>query len=201
MFGVSTKTGVRDGSVLLDQRWLQWVNKLLPRLKTGNSKEKISKVDHPAAATMFKTATDALGLSGITMYQTRLTRTARVRGFRTLQEVRKRGRWKAFSSVTRYVKNSRLVAEYHSLLRPLRNKLETFARRSKGLLIQRLQNPTAHSRMTGTCMIDVFGVDLASCQERRNLRGSVLFMKFGPRYHVTKPFVCPHQNPTGRLRW
>ena len=27
--GVSTKTGVRDGSVLMDQRWLQWVNKLL----------------------------------------------------------------------------------------------------------------------------------------------------------------------------
>ena len=34
--GVSTKTGIRDGSVSMDQRWLQWVNKLLPALKAGN---------------------------------------------------------------------------------------------------------------------------------------------------------------------
>ena len=31
--GMSTKTGVRDGSVLKDQRWLHWGNKLLPALR------------------------------------------------------------------------------------------------------------------------------------------------------------------------
>ena len=35
--GVSTKTGVHDGPVLMDQCWLQWVNKLLLRLKSGKS--------------------------------------------------------------------------------------------------------------------------------------------------------------------
>ena len=33
---VFTKTGVRDGSVLVDQSWAQWVITLLPLLKCGN---------------------------------------------------------------------------------------------------------------------------------------------------------------------
>ena len=35
--GMSTKTGVREGSVLMDQRWLQWVNKLLTMYQTRHS--------------------------------------------------------------------------------------------------------------------------------------------------------------------
>ena len=68
------KTGVRDGSVLMDQRWLQWVKKLLPALKAVNPEEKIWN------------ATDTLGPSGTTMYQTRLrgANIDRVRGFRIL---------------------------------------------------------------------------------------------------------------------
>ena len=34
--GGFARTGVRDGSVLKDQRWVQWVNKLSPQLKCGN---------------------------------------------------------------------------------------------------------------------------------------------------------------------
>ena len=37
--GVSTKTGVRDGSVLVDRSWSQWFNKLLLRLKCGSLSE------------------------------------------------------------------------------------------------------------------------------------------------------------------
>ena len=37
--GVSAKTRIRDGSVLMEQRWHQWVNKLLPALKAGNPEE------------------------------------------------------------------------------------------------------------------------------------------------------------------
>ena len=71
VFGVHTNTGVRDGLVLVDQRWLQWVNTLLHQLNFGNPEEWIWNFDYPAAANMFKTATDSLGLSGMTMYQTR----------------------------------------------------------------------------------------------------------------------------------
>ena len=88
-----------------------------------------------------ESATDALGLSSITMYQTRHSGASidRVRGFRTLQEVQIRGQWKAFSSVTRYDKSSRLAAGYHSLPRSLRDKLETLAQRAEVLLMRRLQ--------------------------------------------------------------
>ena len=79
----STKAGVRDGSVLIDQRWLQWVTKLLPAIKAGNPEDTILNFGYPSRARLFKTATDALGLSGLTMNQTRHSGASigRVRGF------------------------------------------------------------------------------------------------------------------------
>ena len=74
---VPIKAELRDGSVLMKQRWLQLVHKLL------------------------------------TMHQTRLCGASidQVRGFGTLQEVQRRGQWKALSSSgTRYDKSSRLAA-------------------------------------------------------------------------------------------
>ena len=65
--GVFTKTRVRDGSVLVDQSWFQRVNKLFSRLKCGNLAVIIWILDHPAAAKLIKTATDALGVTDLTM--------------------------------------------------------------------------------------------------------------------------------------
>ena len=95
--GVSTNTGIRDGSV--------WVNKLLPWPKCGNLVVRIWNFDYPAAAKLFKTAAHAFGLNGITVHQTCHSGASvhQVRGFRTL------------SSVTRYDISSRLVADYTSL--------------------------------------------------------------------------------------
>ena len=44
--------GPRWGRVLVDQRWLQWVSKLLPQLKAGDPEERIWTIDDPAAAKM-----------------------------------------------------------------------------------------------------------------------------------------------------
>ena len=128
--GVSTKTAIRDGSTSscpYSRREIQ---------RTG-----IWKLDYPAAAKLFKTATDTFGSNGMTMYQTRHSGASidRVRGFRTVQEVQRRGQWKAFSSVTRYDKSIRLAADYHSLPRPLRSRLETLAQRAEVLLTEQLQ--------------------------------------------------------------
>ena len=73
-------TGVRGGSVLMDQRWLQWVNK----------EERIWNFDYVVRAKMFKAATETLGLSGMTMYQTSHSGTNidRVRGF-TVESVQR----------------------------------------------------------------------------------------------------------------
>ena len=48
--GVPSKTGVRNGSVLVDQRWLQWANKLLPALKAGNLEDKIWNFRFPCSS-------------------------------------------------------------------------------------------------------------------------------------------------------
>ena len=71
--GVPAKTGVRGGSVFVDQLWLQWANKLLDRLEAGNPEETIWNSDYRGAEQMFWTATDSSELSGMTMYQTRLS--------------------------------------------------------------------------------------------------------------------------------
>ena len=55
--GVSTKTRARDGSVLMDQRWLQWINKLL-RWQCVKSGKRIWYFDNFAAANKFKASTD-----------------------------------------------------------------------------------------------------------------------------------------------
>ena len=141
-----TKTGIRDGSVLTDQRWLQWINKLLPAFKAANLKEQDWNFDHPAAAKLSETATDASGLNDMTMYQTRHSGASI-------------GQWKAFNSVTRYDKSSRLAADYHSLPRTLRNKLETLAPRAWvsltwQLQVRRLKN-TCLDNLCLTCSVDL----------------------------------------------
>ena len=101
----------------MDQHWLQWANQAPAPAQGGESEGQNLEFDHRAAARMFQTATDTLGLVGMTMYQTRHSEASndRVSGFRTLQEVQRRGQWKAFSSVTRDDKSSRLAADYRSL--------------------------------------------------------------------------------------
>ena len=76
------------------------------RLKAGRQRRNIWNLDYPAAANMFKTATD----SGTQRHDHEPNTS------RTLQEVRTPGRWRAFlSSVARCDKSCRLAADYHSL--------------------------------------------------------------------------------------
>ena len=75
------------------------------------------------------------------MYQTRHSGASidRLRGFGTLQEMQRRSQWRAFSSVARYDKSSRLAGDYHSLARPLRHRLETLVQCAEVLLTKQLQ--------------------------------------------------------------
>ena len=68
--GGRARTEVREGSVLVDQSCFQR-DKILPKIKCGNLAETNWNFDHPAAANLFQTATDALGLSGLTMHPAR----------------------------------------------------------------------------------------------------------------------------------
>ena len=147
--GVFTKTGVRDGSVLIDQRWVQWVTKLLHWLKAGNLEEKIGNFEDPAAAKKFKPATDALGLSGLTMYQTRHNGAS----FRTLPEVQRRVPWKAFSSVTKAV----VWRPTTTLSRPAPRQSGNTRATCRGTVDKATARLAARKCMTGRCMLDAFG--------------------------------------------
>ena len=121
----------------------QWVNRLLP-LEGGNREEKIWTFDYHAAAyhaaaKMFKTATDTLGLSGMTT-GTKVTVEPATTGCAVseLCKMPRRGYWKAFSSVTRHDKSSRLAVDCRFPARPLRNKLGTLGRRGEELFMTRL---------------------------------------------------------------
>ena len=92
--GVSTKTEVRDGSVLKNQHQLQWVNKLLPILKAGNPRRRFGM-----SITLQQRKCSRLQptLSGQTRHSGAII--DRVCGFRTLQELQRLGQWRSFSSV------------------------------------------------------------------------------------------------------
>ena len=80
----------------------------------------------------------------MTMYKTHHSgaRIDRVRGFRTLQEVQKRGQWKAFSSVARS---------------PASKQAGNTGAMCRGIVDRAIANPSAHKRMTGKYMLDVLG--------------------------------------------
>ena len=102
-------------------------------------------------------------------------RIQRVLGFRTLQDVQKRGQWRAFSSAARYGRSSRLAAECHSLSLTLRCKLETRAT-CRGIVGRTGVTASSHRRMTDTYMLDVFGGSgfLEKTSDHLVLRGYVL---------------------------
>ena len=74
-------------------------------------------------------------------------------------------------------KSTSLAADYHSLPRPLCNRLEVLLTAS----------PAAHKRMIGKSMVDVFGRNdaLTKATHWLGLRGHVLVAKVGPSWDVS----------------
>ena len=159
-------------------------------LRCANLVLRIWNFDHLAAAKLFKTATSALGTQRHDLCAKRATvesAIGRVRGFRNLQKVQKRGQWKAYSSVykTRPEQSSggRLPL---SPRRPLRNKLEEHMQRAVVLLTKRVWRSNCLQNAWRVCWIWLRGkgnklilvcVDMCSTQS------------FGSRHDVTQPLV------------
>ena len=118
-----SKTGVRVGSVVVDQSWSQWVSKLLPWLKVGSLEGIIGNFVYPAAEKGIWPTTGALRLDVLTSFQTRHKggNIDRVQVLCTLQGIQIRRR------------------SHHSVVCPLRNKVETLVIRAVVLLTNRLQ--------------------------------------------------------------
>ena len=139
--GVSAKTKVLDGSVLMVQRWVQWVNELLPRLRCGNLVGQIWNFNYLVAAKFFKTAIDALGLSGMTTYQTRHSGASihRVRGFR----------------ISAKRETMRSVAPHSPS--PAAKQVGNTRATCRSVIDKTIPSPAVHKRMTRNNFRDVFG--------------------------------------------
>ena len=127
---------------------------------------------------MFKPVTDTLGLSGMTLYQTRHSGGSidRVRGCRTLEEVQRRGQWKAFSRVTRYDKKQSSGGRPPLSPAPTRRQAGSTRATCRGMVDKATTNAAAHTRMTGKYMFDVFGGSgfLTKATNQLGFRGHVL---------------------------
>ena len=170
--GVFTKTGVLDGSIVMDQRWFQRTNQVLPALKAGNPEEKIWNFDYPAAATLFKTATNALKFSGLTMYQTQS------------QHRSGAGFWHS----ARSPKTNSVSPLSPS---PAPKQIGHTRATCRGVVDKATADPAARKNMTGKYLLDMFGGSgfLSKATNDLGLRGYVLDTKVGPRYEVIKPLV------------
>ena len=133
--GVSTKTGgARDRSVLMDQCWLQWLNKLLPALKAVRPEEKIWTFDR-------KTATDILGRSGMTVCQTRQWSQHRPgAGFQ-------------YSARSARNEGGRLPLSPAPAPRQAGNTRAT----CRGNAVNATTSPAPHKRLTGQLLLQLFG--------------------------------------------
>lgn len=118
----SSKTGGYDTSILLDSPWLtNWGPKIFEVLKNGHPEEALWDFSYIEYSKVFKKVADSFDLD-ITPYQTRHSGPSidRSRGYRSLQEVQKRGQWKSQKSVTRYEKSARLASTWEKIPQTLR---------------------------------------------------------------------------------
>ena len=111
-----TKVGAYDDSIALDSPVTAWALPVWKILAEGPPDAKVWDFDYRELLTNFKMATWLLGLEA-TPYQLRHSGPSwdRARGLRPLDEVQKRGRWRAMKSVMRYEKHARVAAEMEKL--------------------------------------------------------------------------------------
>lgn len=111
------KTGEYDSSIALDTPYLgNWAPKLFSVLKAGHPEDPLWDFNYSDYNKVMRDIVERFNLD-ITPYQTRHSGPSidRSRGYRTLQEVQKRGQWKSQKSVNRYEKSARLAATWDAL--------------------------------------------------------------------------------------
>jgi len=137
---LETKTGDSDVGVIWDAPYLSWFTEAIKFLHQGEKEGKIWDFTYLELTNMVQVVVKSLGVSFVP-YQCRHSGPSwdRVKGYRTLQEIQKRGRWKASRSVNRYEKAGKLLAEYMDLPANLRTRAEQAVQELPGLVRERLK--------------------------------------------------------------
>ena len=186
--GVSTKTGIHDGSILIDQRWLQWEiwNCLeAPNMfQTATLPSSSKHVPHGNRHFWTQRHDSVPNASQWSQHRsgTRSQNTARNAKTRSVEGVQQCHKIR-----------QKQAADYHSLPRSLRDKLKTLAQRVGVEETKRFQVQPVHKRMTGKSLIDVFSGSgfLSQATSLLGLRVHVFDIKFGPQYDVTRHLFLP----------
>ena len=136
-----SKVGETDEAVIIDRPYLQG---LLPRICAGNAskrpEENVFSFDMSDASRLFVSVVNELGYNKVginCVYQVRhgSASTDVLQGFRTLEQVQKRGRWQSFKSVRRYSNGGRLSQVYGQLSAAQRSQAEIVERGFKRLSV------------------------------------------------------------------
>jgi len=142
--GVPTKLNTMDDSILLDSEWLPWAAPALSALKEGDPDSLVWDFDYPELITELRAAASTLGLPRVVAYQLRHSGPSvdRIRGSRTQEECRKRGRWQSHRSLVRYEKHARLAQEWNAYSEEQRHHFLMCEEQLEDVVLGRRRPPT-----------------------------------------------------------
>ena len=105
-----SKVGAKDDSLLLDTRWCLWLNQVAAALKEGDQNEPIFPFRYPEYVRELQHAKGLLQIKDLVPYCGRHSGPSvdRAKGLGSLDEIARRGRWAAVSSVQCYERHARL---------------------------------------------------------------------------------------------
>ena len=114
--GAVSKTNEQDDSVLLDNPSYLWLEPIFIAMKDGTRELPLWDFDYSQVAAEIRNASEAFQIADLYPYGLRHSGPSedRARSVRTLEEIRKRGRWASAKSVQRYEKAARLAATYET---------------------------------------------------------------------------------------
>ncbi len=113
---LQSKTGASDESIMLDNQTLPWLGDLLPALVEGEPSDLVWNFTYPEIVAELRKTNKVLKTSMVP-YQLRHAGPSwdRLKHHRGLQDIQKRGRWKAFKSVLRSEKATLVLQEFKRL--------------------------------------------------------------------------------------
>ena len=116
--GVTSKTGIFNDGVSLENKWFPGLGRALEKMcGSRGAGELLFKTEYLAAKDAFVAAMGQLKLQDASMYRCRHGGAGGdlAAGFRALEQIKNRGRWAVDSSVRRYTKSARQQQVEHRL--------------------------------------------------------------------------------------
>ncbi|CAK0883484.1 unnamed protein product [Prorocentrum cordatum] len=122
---IPTKTKEFDESILLDSPELVCLYPRFSTLKKRSGWDKVWSFDYRKFSSLFKRVSEAAGLGQANLHPCMMRRGGAsddaLRQTRFLEEIKRRGRWAADTSVKRYEKHARVLKSLECLAKPVRD--------------------------------------------------------------------------------